>query len=83
MRAAVAAARRHEIIRPAAAWSSQSTGAGAIISNAVAFGEPTVAITSERIAASRQPPRPAARTVRATIQPRPAHGRSIKDVRDT
>ena len=79
---AVTVARRHVIDRCHAACSSHSTGAGAIIASAVAFGEPTVKITNAKIAASRQRLRVAARIVKPTNQPSDAHGSNISDVRD-
>ncbi len=83
MRAAVAAARRHVMRRSAPATRSHSTGAGAIINRAVALTAPTVATTRAHSAAWCQRVRVAARTVSPTIQPRPAHGRSIAEVRET
>ena len=64
--------------------SSHSTGAGAIIIRAVALTAPTVTTTSAHeggVAPLRAGSRPP--TVRPTIQPSPAHGSSIADVRDT
>ncbi len=83
MRRAVDTARRHAICRCHAAASSHSTGAGAIIISAVALTAPTVATTSAARAAWRQRVRVAARTVSPTIQPSPAHGSSIAEVRET
>src|SRR5687767_9661127 len=51
--AAVMAARPHVICRSAAAISSHSTGAGTIISSAVALTAPTVSTTSAARAAWR------------------------------
>ena len=80
---AVMAARRQVMVRAHAAWTSQSTGAGATSARAVAFTAPTVSTTSAASAASRHRVRVVARMVRPTIQPTPAHGSSITDVRDT
>ncbi len=82
--AAVEAARGHVICRSAAATTSHSSGAGTIIIKAVAFTAPTVNTTSAARRgvppAAWMSPRP---TVSPTIQPSPAHGRSIADVRET
>ena len=84
MRSAVVAARRQVIVPPIAAVSSHSTGAGAIISSAVALTAPTVH-DDERGEGGVAPAACAWRraTVRPTIQPSPAHGSSIADVRET
>ena len=50
---------------------------------AVALTAPTLTTTSATSAASRQRVRVAAPIVRPTIQPSPAQGRSMADVRDT
>src|SRR5829696_5999673 len=83
MRAAVAAARRHVTRRSRAATTSHRTGAGATMRVAVALTAPTVKTTSAARAAWRQRLRVAARTVRPTSQPRPAHGSSMAEVRDS
>ena len=83
MRAPAAKARRQSICRSAAATASHSSGAGTIMRSAVALTAPTLATTSAASAASRHFVRVAAPTVRPTIQPRPAHGRSIAEVRET
>ncbi len=83
MRAAVAAARVHVIRRSSAVTSSHSTGAGAIIKSAVALTAPIENTTRAARAAWRQRVRVAASTVSPTSQPRPAHGSSIADVRET
>jgi hypothetical protein len=82
MRSAVVVARRHEICRSTAAIRSHSTGAGAIISSAVALTAPTLAITSAHSAAWRHRLRVAAAMVRPTIHPNPAHGSNIAEVRE-
>ena len=76
-------ARRHVICRSAAATTSHNSGAGTIIINAVALTAPTVNTTSAARAACRHRVAVAAPTVSPTIQPSPAHGRSIADVRET
>ncbi len=83
MRVAATTARRVVTVRSTTASSSHSNGAGATIARAVAFTEPVVAITSAHSAASRHRVRVAAPIVRPSTQPRPAHGSSIDDVRDT
>ena len=49
---------------------------------AVVLTAPTVPMTSAHSAASRQRVRVAAPIVSPTIQPRPAHGSNIDDVRE-
>ncbi len=80
---AVVVARRHVISRRPAANASHSTGPGAIIARAVGLIDPVVTTTRAASAAWRQRVRVAASAVRPTSQPRPAHGSSIADVRDT
>ena len=74
----------------ATTWTSQSSGAGAISANAVAFAEPTVATISAMAAGSNHRRiRGAsgigrvARTVNPTIHPSAAHGNNSSEVRDT
>ena len=76
-------ARRQVIERPHAACNSHSTGPGATIKIAVAFGAATVAITSPKSATSRHLVRVAARMVRPINHPSPAHGSNIAEVRET
>ena len=71
------------ISRRPAANASHSTGPGAIIASAVGLIDPVVTTTRAASAAWRQRVRVAASAVRPTSQPRPAHGSSIADVRDT
>ena len=83
IRSAAATARFGGTARSAVATTSHRTGAGATISNAVALTAPIDPMTSAHRAASRHRVRVAAPMVRPTIQPSPAHGRSIDEVRDT
>ena len=82
-RTATSAAARQVTSRCQALWTSQSTGAGTIIAKAVALTAPTVSTIRAIAAGSPQVRRRVARTVKPTIQPSPAHGSSITDVRDT
>src|SRR5690554_5114163 len=83
VRTATRAASRHGTNRPQAACSNQSTGAGTIIARAVALTAPTVNTTRAITAGHSQVRRRVASTVDPTIQPSPAQGNSITDVRDT
>ena len=80
--AAAPRAQRGWTVRSATATTSQMSGAGAIISSAVVLTAPTVPTTSAHSAASRQRLRVAAPTVNPMIQPNPAQGSSIDDVRE-
>ena len=82
MRNAAVMARRHVIERCHAACTSHSTGAGAIIASAVAFGDPTVRMTNAKIAGSRHLVRVAERIVNPTSQPTEAQGSNMSEVRD-
>ena len=83
IRAAVATAVRQAMWPEATDWTSHNTGAGMIIARAVALTDPTVKTTSARSAACFQRLTVAARIVRPTIHPSPAHGNNMTEVRET